>query len=221
MTDLSKKPSKNTAPSNDGKKTTKTILIVLVILAVMSILAYGVLNSGGTATSANDPSVTNGGDSPPSSVVYRQPEAPFLEEGTAAPDFTLSTLEGKAYTLSSYKNKQPVLVEFFSPLCPHCQDSTTPMKEIVSAFDGKLVILAINAADSPEHPAPSGPFIKEYGITYPILEKPERAFLNSYKLNAFPTFYLVDKDGNIAWSHIGTLHADTVEDLKAAINKTL
>ena len=36
-----------------------------------------------------------------------------LKVGDAAPDFTLPASDGKSYTLSDFKGKQPVVVAFF------------------------------------------------------------------------------------------------------------
>lgn len=56
---------------------------------------------------------------------------PFLGIHPQAPDFKATTLDGKTITLSQFKGKV-VLLFFFSPHCPHCQQEIAYLKEFVT-----------------------------------------------------------------------------------------
>ena len=46
-------------------------------------------------------------------------------------------------------------------------------------------------------------FVKEKGMTYPILLDPDLAVAQQYGLRATPTTYLIDKEGNVVGGTIG------------------
>jgi len=47
------------------------------------------------------------------SVLTDASKAPALEVGEQAPDFTLPSTTGKEMSLSQFRGKQPVLIEFY------------------------------------------------------------------------------------------------------------
>jgi len=46
-------------------------------------------------------------------VAFLTPPAMALEVGEQAPDFSLPASDGKTYTLSQFRGKQPVVIAFF------------------------------------------------------------------------------------------------------------
>lgn len=206
---------------NQGKQ----ILIIFSILIVMFVIGFAFLQAGDDGGQTARQGTVQQGPSPrPQGGVEQArpireipPAIPLLREGTPAPNFTLTSSEGTGYSLSQFQGEKPVLVEFLSTKCPHCQASVPEIKQFQQAAGDSVQILAVNAGDRPGEPSTSAAFIEEYGITYPILENPRRELLMSYNLSAFPTFYLVDESGNIAWSHVGTFTPETREELAAEI----
>ena len=48
------------------------------------------------------------------------------------------------------QSKQPVLVEFWAPWSPTCQDLDFVLKEVAAALAGKVKVIKVNVEDSPE-----------------------------------------------------------------------
>ncbi len=66
--------------------------------------------------------------------------------GETAPDFTLPSADGKAYSLSQFKGKV-VLLELFAPWCPHCQGDAPLFNEVYEKYKDKGVqVLAVSAS---------------------------------------------------------------------------
>ena len=137
------------------------------------------------------------------------PSTSLLPIGATAPDFTLSTPTGQRVQLSSYRGKT-VLLEFFATWCPHCQAEAQHLVRLQASLSSdKVVFLGVNA-DS-EDAASILAFDRFFGIPYPtVLDQGDRpGSFNSaggegpvtqrYGIYYFPTFYIVNPAGAIAW----------------------
>ncbi len=117
------------------------------------------------------------------------------EIGKRAPDFTLTSLDGKAVTLSSFRGKV-VILKFWV-------DNQSARNElpIIQAFYEKSTskewaILAINWKQTPDDVKK---FTKEKGITFPILLDVEGQVATKYRVSpsVHPTSFLIDSVGTI------------------------
>src|ERR1043166_9887580 len=79
-----------------------------------------------------------------------------LEIGQRAPDFTLPGVDGKGYSLSSYKDRKIVVVMFTCNHCPYVQAYEDRLISIQRDYANKSVqLIAINANDSAGYPEDS------------------------------------------------------------------
>ncbi|HEY3962557.1 MAG TPA: TlpA disulfide reductase family protein [Gaiellaceae bacterium] len=137
----------------------------------------------------------------------------LLAVGTYAPNFTLQTPQGANVSLTSYRG-HAVLLEFFASWCPHCNAEEPHLTSMARSLNGKGIrFLAVNA-DGETAPSVYA-FHRYYGMPYPALVDPSAnpGSFNSpgsagqvstvYKVEAFPTFYVLDKTGKITWRSDG------------------
>jgi peroxiredoxin len=76
-----------------------------------------------------------------------------LEIGQRAPDFSLPGVDGKDYSLTSFKNKKVVVVMFSCNHCPYVQAYEDRLISIQREYASKGVqLVAINANDSDGYP---------------------------------------------------------------------
>lgn len=118
-----------------------------------------------------------------------------LKIGAKAPDFTLETLDGKEVNLSDYKGKK-VLLNFWATWCPPCKEEMPDMEKYSKQMGKDVAILAVNI--DPENDVKA--FIKENGITFPILldsQSAKNPVNEKYKVLAIPTTYFIDSNGVI------------------------
>jgi peroxiredoxin len=79
-----------------------------------------------------------------------------LEIGQEAPDFRLPGVDGKEYSLNSFKDKKIVVVMFTCNHCPYVQAYEDRLIAIQRDYAGKGVqLVAINANDSSGYPEDS------------------------------------------------------------------
>ena len=144
-------------------------------------------------------------------------ETAALEVGEEAPDFTLPSTTGEKISLSQFKGKQSVLIEFYGlDFAPVCADNLSARKADHSKFQHLNVqILAISAdnpfsqkalADSLHLPYPllsdlGLKVTRSYGVLYGSVGKVEDPELKD--LIAKRAFFLVDQRGIVRGKWIG------------------
>lgn len=134
---------------------------------------------------------------------------------SAAPDFTLKDLGGKAVHLAELKGKV-VLVEFWATWCPPCRESIPGMERLHKAYQAKgLVVLGVSMDTSGLDEIRS--FAKDFGISYPVLMADEEVAAK-YMVRAIPVVYIVNKEGMIARQYLGGAEeGDLEKDIKALL----
>ncbi len=115
------------------------------------------------------------------------------EIGNIAPDFTLTTADGKQLTLSQFRGKA-VMVNFFDTTCPACEEE---MPYIQGVFDtwsrDKLEIIAVTG----ERAQLVQSFLDTRGLTFTTLIDTNLVVKNNYSVPSFPTTFFINSDGVI------------------------
>ena len=117
-----------------------------------------------------------------------------------APDWKLPFIMGDSISLTSLKGKY-VLLDFWFIGCGSCVQSVPTLNEIQKKYtDEKLIVIGVNCFSNQKQT------IKEYcktnNMKYANVWKGD-LITNDYNVNAAPIFYLIDKEGNIAYRQIG------------------
>ena len=133
-----------------------------------------------------------------------------LEPGTTAPDFTLPAMDGKQFSLREALARGPVLAAFFKISCPTCQYAFPFLQRIYEAHGNKAVTIVGISQNSKKDTAA---FIKEYGITFPVLLDDTSSYpvSNAYGLTNVPTIFWIAQDGEIEISSVGWMKKEMEE----------
>jgi peroxiredoxin len=125
-----------------------------------------------------------------------------LEEGQVAPDFTVSDIDGKPVTLSSYRGKV-VFLAFWASWCPRCMEELAFLQGLYTGLAGDLVVLAVNQETqtlSAAHVAKLKEEIESLGITFPVLLDKDLEVWKSFCINALPTSVILDREGKVRFA---------------------
>jgi peroxiredoxin len=144
----------------------------------------------------------------------RSPANPtLLPTGTRAPSFALRTPIGKRVELAGLRGG-PVLLEFFATWCPHCNAEAPHLRDLYASLRSRgIAFLSINA-DGETAPSVFA-FHRYFGLPFPALLDPDGQpgsfaspggpgrVTSAYRVEAFPTFYVIDSNGRISWRSDG------------------
>lgn len=121
---------------------------------------------------------------------------PAPQAGFLAPDFALKTPDGKTIRLSELRG-QPVLVNLWATWCPPCRAEMQTLETVYNDYRGQgFTVLAVNMT-SQDDPQLIMPFVKERGLTYPILLDEKGEVARAYQMKSLPSSFFVNRDGTI------------------------
>jgi len=132
------------------------------------------------------------------------PPAPAV--GHPAPDFTLTTLEGEAFTLSELRGK-PVVLNFWATWCPPCRAELPELQSAAARYDGEIVLAGVNQAEAETAVAA---FAHDLGINFPIPLDAQARVSRLYGARSLPTTFFIDRQGIIRQVQIGPVTEATL-----------
>lgn len=123
--------------------------------------------------------------------------------GEKAPEFSLKDLKGKTYNLADYQGKVVVL-SFWMTWCVPCKQEFPHLSKLYETYhDQGLEIWSITADSSSDLPKVRS-IARRHKLAHPVLldaDSRVNGLLN--KRGDYPLTIVIDKQGKIAWFHIG------------------
>jgi thiol-disulfide isomerase/thioredoxin len=135
-----------------------------------------------------------------------------------APEFVLGGqwLNGKPVSLAKLRGKV-VLVNFWTVECSNCSRSIPTLKTWMKRYKAQgLEVIGIHTPET-KWQKPAGlvaKWIKREGIAWRVMQDNDNATWNAYGANAWPTFYLIDRKGNLVASERGELSSMYPSEIK-------
>lgn len=177
-------------------------LITLGIAVVAALIWFGL---GGTTAQEGSGS---GSSNNPGGVIPPDFNTTPVPAGQPAPDFSLPGADGQTYSLQQFRG-QAVVLEFFGPWCPHCQQDAPIFAQLYEAYkDKKVQMLAVSASpygrnyqQGDETPITMDDltwFRDTFGVPFPLLLDKELKATSAYGITRYPTTYIVDANGVVA-----------------------
>jgi thiol-disulfide isomerase/thioredoxin len=134
-------------------------------------------------------------------------ESGLTQTSIAAPDFKVTGLDGKTYSLSQFKGKAVVL-NFWATWCAPCVIEFPQMLDLASANEDSTVFLFISQDDTDDV---IKTFANKYGKSLPqknvIIGRDANKDIarNLYQTHKLPETYLIDPQGMIREKIIGAI----------------
>jgi cytochrome c biogenesis protein CcmG, thiol:disulfide interchange protein DsbE len=172
---------------------TWTILLLLAVLLGSAWIVY-----------SREPAGSPGFTSLPEAAVVGHP----------APDFTLSTPDGRTVTLTEVVDRAgtdglPIVLNFWATWCGPCRIEMPHFQRASETYDGRVAFLGVNQAEAAGAVTHFG---DEYGITYPLLLDSDNRINALYGINGLPTTIFIDGRGIVRELVIGTINEAVLEN---------
>jgi len=134
-----------------------------------------------------------------------------------APRFSFTTHDHQQISNASLRGKV-VLMDFWGTWCPPCRESVPILRDLNKKYSGKPFQLVGVSSDDDEDVWKT--FIQAQHMDWPDYIDLSEEVQKAFKIDSFPTFIVLDRDGVIRFrqSGVGQL---TAEELSDAINKAL
>jgi thiol-disulfide isomerase/thioredoxin len=158
-----------------------------------------------------------GADSETVAEARRMVANPLRARAPFAPDFSFTTTQNQAVSNAALRGKV-VLVDFWGTWCPPCRASVPALRNLNKKYSGKAFQLVSVSSDDDEDVWKT--FVKAERMDwFQYIDLPGNV-LHAFKVDSFPTFIVLDKDGVIRFRQSGE-GPETEGELEDAINKYL
>jgi len=121
--------------------------------------------------------------------------------GSQAPAFELPPLGGGPSLGVEQLRGKVVLLNFWATWCEPCKDEMPAMERLYRALAGSDFELIAVSVD--EDQATVDAFVKELGLTFPILMDSSKKVATTYQTFRFPESLLVGRDGVVLERYVG------------------
>ena len=125
------------------------------------------------------------------------------------------------FKLDSFIGKNIIIVDFWYTHCPPCVQAMPYLSELYTEYkDRGLKLFGLNSVDNQAHSLDNlSKFLGKRQVSYDIILT-EPAVDMMYKINGYPSMYIIDKNGKIAFVEIG-FNEEKFSKLKEKIEEML
>ena len=140
-------------------------------------------------------------------------QANDLHSGSVVPPFRGATLEGDSLTIGEAPDSLGRQLLFvFTTTCRYCEATLPTWARLADSArrlpPWRIQVVGISL-DSVEQ---SRRYVEAHGISYPIVQFPNRKYQRLYRANRVPETVVVDSEGNVIFARLGVLSDPLVLD---------
>jgi thiol-disulfide isomerase/thioredoxin len=129
-----------------------------------------------------------------------QPTIRFVRNPDPAPDFKLTSLDGKPVTLAGSKGKV-ILLNFWATWCGPCRAEISDLVELQNKYKDRLQILGLVVDDDDQDEIEK--FVSKFKINYPVAVATDDIRIQYGGIAALPTSFVLDSEGRVVQKHEG------------------
>ncbi len=179
-----------------NKKLGLTVLLLCGVIAA-AYWGYGALSENFSNNNLQ-PAASSQGDVAPAQD-GQSGAADEQTERTAAPNFTMTDLEGNMLTLDSLKGK-PIVLNFWASWCGFCVQEMPDFDTVYKELGDEVTFVMLNVTDGARETREKGEkYYADGGYAFPVyFDDQGTQGTNAYGVTGFPTTYFIDGNGNLA-----------------------
>jgi thiol-disulfide isomerase/thioredoxin len=145
-----------------------------------------------------------------SSTAWAQSKAPELEGGIAwlntSGPLKLADLRGKV-----------VILDFWTYCCINCIHILPDLEKLEKKYPNELVVIGVHSAkfNAEKDTRNIREAILRYNIEHPVVNDANHKLWRAYGVNSWPTFWVIDPEGNLVGQTAGEGRADLLDSVVA------
>ena len=188
------------------------IFVTLLLIMTVAVVVVGYAMDRGplTVVSEGISRLTSGGQMIPTRRVTEEtkaPTAPEISNGIwiNSEPLTLKSLHGRV-----------VLIEFWTFACYNCRNTLPSLSKGDTHYRDKgLTIIGVHTPelDFERDIDQLRREVAGLGIKYPVVTDQDYSTWKAYGVEAWPTVFLLDKQGRVRWSRVGEGYYDKTEEV--------
>ncbi len=194
--------------------------VALLLAMVVAIVGVGYATGRGPLAVVSDgiSRLTSGGQMFRTQTVKEETKAPPAPEISSgiwinSEPLTLKSLQGRV-----------VLIDFWTFACYNCRNTLPALTKWDAQYrDQGLTIIGVHTPelDFERDIDQLRREIAEFGIKYPVVTDQDYSTWKTYRVEAWPTVFLLDKQGRVRWTHVGEgYYVETEEAIKKLLAET-
>ena len=142
-------------------------------------------------------------------LAFSSPASKRPQIGDPAPDFTVTLLGGSDLASIDLQGRV-VVINFWASWCAPCRNEAPELQSAWEAYQDKgVTFVGITYQDAKNA---SQRFVDTFGLTYPNGVDEKGQISRAYGITGIPETFIIDREGNIAWSRIGEVRADELAE---------
>lgn len=120
----------------------------------------------------------------------------------AAPDFSLTLLDGDDFHLNAQR-QTPVMINFFASWCMPCREEVPALVRIQQEYEAKGISFVAIAVDDTEKDVRE--FVSRLGFSFLVGHDKTGEIKEAYGVYGLPTTFFIGRDGMISYFHPGSV----------------
>lgn len=188
------------------------IFVSLLLIMAVAIVTFGYATGQGpfAVVSSGISRLTSGGQMIRSRSMTEETKAPLAPEISSglwinSEPLTLKSLHGRV-----------VLIEFWTFACYNCRNTLPSLKKWDAQYRNKgLTIIGVHTPelDFERDIDQLRREVAGLGVKYAVVTDQDYSTWKAYGVEAWPTLFVLDKQGRVRWTHVGEGHYDETEQV--------
>ncbi|MHA6483675.1 TlpA family protein disulfide reductase [Paenibacillus sp. strain BS8-2] len=120
--------------------------------------------------------------------------------GYTSVPISLPGMDDTAYTVAGVSSDgsdgKLIFVNFWASWCGPCEMEAADLQKLHEQYGDVMTMYGVNSTNYDKERS-AREFVEEHGLTFPMLMDREGAVTKQYKVNTFPTSFLIDGEGVI------------------------
>jgi len=136
------------------------------------------------------------------SALLRRGETPAIVN-KPAPEFSLSSLDGRTISLADYHGKKKLVVSFWASWCGPCRMEMPALRAFYEKYRKSSDNFELLAVSIDENRRDAETFATEEKLPFPVLLDLTSKTADAFGVDGIPTLFVIDENGKIIYGHVG------------------